>query len=501
MSESSGGAGRPQIAIGHLSHESNSFSPVPTPLAAFDPIARGHDAVLSVLEDYPSLRGFRDGSPAEWTLRGLLAAEAMPSAPVDAAAAGQLCAWIRAELDAAGRVDGVLLYLHGAMLDEDGKSLDLRVCRAVRSVLPPGVPVVVVMDLHGNLSHDLADLVQGVVAYHTNPHIDEHARAVDAAQLLGDLLQTGAPSRVEVVKPALLLPTVHMLTDRDPMARLEAAARAAEREPEVAAVAVFGGWPLADAPWAGPAVAVTATDRATARAHAQSIAAELESSREQFAVTLTPIREALARKRRRPGPLVLADVADNPGGGGTADTTDLLRHLVDAGVPGAIGCIWDPILAQRLHDKRGQRVRVAIGGRSAPQLYGEPVEAEAIVGAVGDGRFRAEGAVLDHAEVDCGPTVRLDVGRLRVVVTSQRHPANDRGFFRHVGVDPEREPLIAVKSRGHFRAEFEPIAAEVIEVDARGPTHPDLRRYAFTRVRRPIWPLDHGSALDREQHM
>jgi microcystin degradation protein MlrC len=487
MNQSSASGRR--IAVGYLSHESNSFSPIPTPLEAFEPVLRGDDVLRNGVIAFPSLRGFRDGGETDWQLRGLVAAEAMPSAPITSGAADALCRLVDTELAKLGRVDGVLFFLHGAMLCADGRSLDLEVCRVLRSRLSRTTPVVLAMDLHGNVSEDVTALVQGIVAFHTNPHIDMYERGIEAAHLLQHNL-LGQRSVVEVAKPPMLLPTVNMLTDRGPMSELESLARVAEADPEIGSVAVFGGWPLADAPWAGPSVVVTGANRGAARRYALEIADLLEERREAFLVTLAPIDRALDLAGSGSGPLVLADVADNAGGGGTSDTTDVLRHLVTTGAAGSLACIWDPQLVGEVWKKQGESIQVSIGGKCAPDLFGDPVEVKAHVAAVTDGIFRAEGAVLDYGIVDCGPTVRLDIGQLHVIVTSVRHPANDRGFFRQVGIDPEDEPLLVVKSRGHFRAEFEPIASAVVEVDARGPTHPDLSRFNFTRISRPTWPLD-----------
>jgi microcystin degradation protein MlrC len=287
-----------------------------------------------------------------------------------------------------------------------------------------------------------------------------------------------------------------MRTAEGPMRALLERGLEWEASPSIVDVSVFGGFPYADFPEAGSSIVVTATDPAAGRRCADEIGRYAWSLREDFLKLIPTVPDAVDRALEivatNPGrPVVLADVADNPGGGGSGDTTELLRELIRRQARGAASAIWDPETVERARRVGvGNAGTFRIGGRAAPELYGGPIEVQGHVAALSDGRFVGSGPVVRGQTVNCGLTARIDVGELKLVVTSVRHAANDRGYFRVAGVYPEQEPLLVIKSRGHFRADFEPIAHEIIEVDAPGAANPNLRRFAFAHVRRPIWPLD-----------
>lgn len=268
-----------------------------------------------------------------------------------------------------------------------------------------------------------------------------------------------------------------------------------EEDPRILDVSNFGGFPFADFDLAGTSILVTATDDEKGAACARDMGAFAWKIRDEFLKAIPPVQEAVEQAiliiDQSPGkPVALADVADNPGGGGSGDTPELLRELVRRGVPGSVACVWDPEtvrLAQEIGE--GNTGTFHIAGK-ATDAYGGPVEVPGTVGHLSDGQFTGEGPVVRGQPVSCGPTARIDVGDLKIVVTSIRHAANDQGYFRVAGVDPTREPMLMIKSRGHFRADFEPICHSIIEVDAPGAANPTLDRYEFKKVRRPIWPLD-----------
>jgi len=491
----------PKIAIGRISHETNTFSPVPTTLESFregegvlegDALVREHSGAKT------GLGGFLDVAAEErWQIAGTLAAGATPSGNVAAAAHAALRDRLVARLTAAGPVDGVLLHLHGAMCADGAPDAEGDICRHVRAAVGPEVPLVVELDLHGNMTAPFCESVDAVFVYRTNPHVDPYERGLDAARCLARILRGELPRpKVYIVKPPMLPPTINMRTAEGPMHDLLEDGRAWEAKPHIVDVSVFGGFPYADFDQAGTSVLVTATDPAAGRACAEAMGRRAWDLREAFLKPLPAVPEAVERALRlaagRPGkPVVLADVADNPGGGGTGDTPELLRELVRRGAAGAAACVWDPETARRAAQVGlGRTATFRIGGKVAPDAFGAPVEVQGRVAHLSDGEFVGTGPVVRGRKMHCGPTAQIDAGGLKIVVTSIRHAANDRGFFRVGGVEPEREPLLVIKSRGHFRADFEPIAHAIIEVDAPGAANPNLDRFPFAHVRRPIWPLD-----------
>lgn len=492
----------PRIAVGMISHETNTFSPIPTTLASFAEerigILEGDGLIRGLTDTKTGIGGFLDVAQAEgWQVVGTVAAGATPSANVAAAAHDDLKGRLLAHLRSAGHLDGVLLHLHGAMLAENAPDAEGDICRAVRALVGPDMPIIVELDLHGNITPEFCAVVDGVFAYNTNPHVDPYERGVETAECLARILKGNLPRpAVFISKPPMLPPTINMRTAEGPMHELLARGREWEGKPGIVDVSVFGGFPYADFDQAGTAIVVTATDPQAGRECADDMGRYAWSIRDSFLKKIPTVSEAVdlaVRLLAEPGdkPVVLADVADNPGGGGSGDTTELLHELVRRGVPGAAACVWDPeTVRQALALGVGAEGSFRIGGKAAPDAYGTPLEVRGQVANLSDGRFVGWGPVVRGRPENCGPTARIDVGNLKLVVVSIRQAANDRGYFQVAGVQPEREPLLVIKSRGHFRADFEPIARTIIEVDAPGAANPSLERFAYRKVRRPIWPLD-----------
>ncbi len=491
-----------RVAVGRISHETNTFSPIPT---NFDSFAEGRSNVSEGEEILHVFRGSKTGiggflevgEDQGWEMIGTVAADAMPSANVEAAAYNRLKGALINNLIAAGGVDAVLLHLHGAMLAENATDAEGDLCRAIRDVIGPDIPLVVELDLHGNITAEFCSVVDAVFAYNTNPHIDAYERGVEAAQCLARILNGEMPKpSVSISKPPMLPPTINMRTAEGPMQQLLERGLEWEASPNIVDVSVFGGFPYADFPQAGTSIVVTSTDPAAGKRCADEIGHFAWSIRDSFLKHIPTVPEAVDQAldlvATKPGkPVVLADVADNPGGGGSGDTTELLHELVRRQVAGAAASIWDPETVQHaIEIGVGNEGTFRIGGKAAPGQYGEPIDVRGHVAVICDGNFTGWGPVVRGQPVRCGPTARIDVGGLKLVVTTIRHAANDQGYFQVAGVQPDREPLLVIKSRGHFRADFEPIAHTIIEVDAPGAANPNLNRFEFQHLRRPMWPLD-----------
>jgi microcystin degradation protein MlrC len=308
--------------------------------------------------------------------------------------------------------------------------------------------------------------------------------------------------KVYISKPPMLPATINMRTAEGPMKALIERGDEWEAGPGIVNVSVFGGFPFADFDQAGTSIIVTATDPALGQRCADEMGRYAWSIRDDFLKSIPKVPEAVEQALQLVAkggdkPVVLADVADNPGGGGSGDTTELLRELIRRGAGGAAACVWDPAAVQQAMKLGiGGEGTFEIGGHAAGDLYGAPIEVQGRVVALSDGSFTGWGPVVRGRSVHCGPTARIDVGGLKLVVVSIRQAANDQGYFRVVGIQPERERLLVIKSRGHFRADFEPIAQTIIEVDAPGAANPNLERFEFQHVRRPIWPLDRDMEWD-----
>jgi microcystin degradation protein MlrC len=485
-----------------ISHETNSFSPVPTTLESFAGQRHGIVEGAEILERFRGTKtgigGFLEvGAGRGWEMVGTVVASATPSGNVAAAAHDALKGKLVDHLRAAMPVDGVLLHLHGAMLSDNAPDAEGDICRAVRELIGADVPLILELDLHGNITREFCEVVDGVIVYDTNPHIDAYERGLEAAALLAAIL-AGDIERlsVHIAKPPMLPPTINMRTAEGPMVKLLERGREWESGSGIVNVAVFPGFPYADFHDAGTSIVVTATGAELGERCVREMGELAWSLRDEFLKPLPGVEEAVEQALTMIAdgsderPVVLADVADNPGGGGSGDTPELLRELVRRGAQGALACLWDPeSIEEAFIAGVGSTLEFRLGGK-ASDLYGAPVVARGLVRALSDGTFTGYGPVVRGLTVQCGRTALIDVNGLKIVATTVRHAANDQGYFRVVGIQPEREPLLVIKSRGHFRADFEPIARTIIEVDAPGAANPNLERYPFQHVRRPIWPLD-----------
>jgi microcystin degradation protein MlrC len=269
-------------------------------------------------------------------------------------------------------------------------------------------------------------------------------------------------------------------------------------EGELVNLSYLAGFPPSDLFWCGPAVVAHGWSQEAADRAADALLREIVMQEPNFAVEMVSPEEGVARAmaiaRDATRPVVIADTQDNPGCGGNADTTGLLRALVEAGAEGAVlGFLCDAEAARAAHAAgEGAELRIALGGRTGPEGV-TPFEARFRVARLGSGRFRTTGVVSGGREADVGPMALLTVGGVSVAVTSKRLQALDQAPFRHLGVEPARQRILALKSTCHFRGEFEPIAEAVIVVLAPGYYGADPAKYPYRRLRpgvrlRPLGP-------------
>ncbi|MEO0821661.1 MAG: MlrC C-terminal domain-containing protein, partial [Pseudomonadota bacterium] len=360
------------------------------------------------------------------------------------------------------------------------------------------VPIALTLDLHGNVSARMAALSDILIGYRTYPHLDMYAIAREACAMLDAAMAGRRAFRTVVRQPATLLGADLGRTTApgNAMERLLAAARAAEAAAEVDAVTIFGGFPWADIPDAGPCVTVTgARDAPGLEAVADAIAAEIWETRAETSVVPLTIAEAVAKAKAGEGsgrPLVIADMTDNPGMGGYGDHVGLLRAMVEAGLEGALfaKCADPEAAAAAVAAGEGAEVTLSLGSRTDPALYGPPFETTALVERVIDGAYVNEGPMFAGLPLSLGPSALLRMGGVRAIVATNTLQVMDLNMPRAFGLAPETLDTIVVKSAQHFRAAFAPIAREIVLADSGALASPDLTRFPFSKLRRPIWPLD-----------
>lgn len=482
--------------VAMFSHETNTFSTLRTGRPQFE----AHDLRYGgeILEVYRGTGTCLGGMVDAATARGVallpsVAASASPAGPVTKDVYEEVTERIVADVRRAGRLDGVLLDLHGAMVPEGAEDGEGPLLAAVRDVVGPGVPIGVTLDFHANVSDEMVARATLLHGYKTYPHVDMAERGREAAERLLEVAAGRLRPTVAFRRPPLLPPIAGQLTARGPMRRLHDLAARMEREPGVATISIFAGFPLADIRDAGLSVYVaTHDDQALADRLADELVATAWEHRREFLHTAVPVREAVARALAADGrPVVLADIADNVGGGASGDGTEVLRELLRAGAREAtVACIWDPAAAAECaRAGAGATVTLDVGGK-VDDRHGAPLRLTGRVRAVTDGRFVFRGPMNRGLEGRLGTTAVLEVEGVKVILISLRRQTLDPEIVRAAGIDPLGEKILAVKSTVHYRAAFEPIAHAIIEVDGPGLSSSNLARFAFSRVRRPIFPLD-----------
>lgn len=495
----------PRIAIGGIIHESHSFAEEKTDLAAFQKQSLHYgDDILTAMTGTRAAIGGMIGRATElgWTLLPTAYGAAMPAGIVVQAAYEEILHELVTRLEAALPLDGVLLPLHGAMVTDEHLDAESYILEAVRAVVGPDVPIVVELDMHGNISQRTVELADVLVAFDTNPHIDPHARGVEAADILARILAGDLRPTAAYVQPPLLLSAQATGTADLPLRAVHERRAEMEAEDAVVCICVMGGYSYADMPQTGPSIIVTTNDDAElAKRYAGELAEILMEHRDASLPDFVSAEEAVAQAAATPaGPIMLVDSADNIGGGTPGDGTDALRamlahpRLQSGEIEGAV-VIADPEAVTACWDAgEGSTVTLAVGGKT-DRWHGDPVTVTGTVRALSDGSFECELPDNHFASffgntIHMGRTVWLQSGGVNTVLTERKIPPFDLAQLRGVGVIPEAQRMIAVKSAVAYRAAYLPIAAGVIEMDTAGLCSANLARFPYQHVRRPVLPLD-----------
>lgn len=481
-----------RILVAGLWHETNTFSPIATDLAAFRAYqwAEGPDMISRYAGTNTEIGGMLKGLAAVGA-RALpvLFAGAIPSGTVTRAAFEELAARI-ADAAARERLDGVLLALHGAMVADGEAEAEAALIRRVRASLPGDTPVVATYDLHANISAGLVEAADMLIGYDTFPHTDMGARGEEAALRLAAMLARGdRPAKAFRKLPMITVPQMQA-TAEPPMAAIMARVVAGERKAGVDVLSVAQGFAYADVPHLGVAVTGYGADPDAVRGEVDAIAAMVEDAREAFRPGLVPVAEAVkTASLAGGGPVVLVEPADNVGGGAPGDGTAILAEMMRQRVGGTI-VIWDP---DGVSAARG-RARYAgrVGGRALPDLHGPPVAVEGgIVFDEAAVRYARDGAYMTGQLVPMGDVVviRTDFG-LNIVLTGERVMPFDDTHLRRVGIDPAGEPVLVAKSGSAWKIAFQHIARQAIVVDTGGVCASMVERLPYTDAAAlQCWPL------------
>jgi microcystin degradation protein MlrC len=495
----------PRIAVLSFAIECNRFSPVTT-AADFetDVDIRGNQIVSEsrsgasiTLPDLPGFFTEMDRT-GQWTPVPLRVAQAQPGGPVEESFFKAFLSEIEAGLKSAMPLDAVFIAAHGAALAEGTDDPDGDLLTVMRGVVGQEIPVVSTFDLHANVSQRMVDNLSVFVGYLENPHTDIYERGVEAAQHLRECL-AGARTVVTMVKLPLVPPQISLLTSRGPYADLIKYGQT-KVGGDIMNVSVMAGFAYSDSPKNGLTAVVTArnANRDAAAALSLDIAQRAWATKERFKRDMVPMADAVqlavsvGRDKRRKA-IILADVADNPGGGGRGNTIYLLRALKAASAQQVIfGVFNDAAVAARAHALGEGATFIASFNSQEEQEFSQPFDCEVRVAKLSDGKYVGRRGVLKNVSCDMGPSALLDLGGILLVVISNRCQCMDPRQFEMFDLDIAQARVVVVKSRGHFRGGFDEFfnPPQIYEVDCPGLTSPILANFTWTKLPRPVYPLD-----------
>lgn len=489
-----------RVLIAGFKHETNTFSKLPTDLEAYRKrsLHYGEDIRAAYTGTNTEIAGFLDACERHnWEPVLSVVADATPSGLVTREAYDEIAGCILKTIEEAGPLDAILLQLHGAMVAEGFDDVQGELLNQIRKRTGNDIPIGVTLDLHANITEQVAELSTILISYRTYPHIDQHVTATKCADLIARTLNGEISPKVWVARGAQLDGVDHgRTTAPGPMQDILEMADGLIAKHGLLSASINAGFPWADIPYAGPtAIIVADAGNNGAEKSVNALRDEIWRSRETITVALISATDAIAEARKtgkRGSPFIIADFADNPGGGGYADSTGLLRAMIDAGLEdAAFSPLYDPeCVAACCEAGEGAEIELSLGGKCDPSL-GEPIAVKGSVIGLYDGGFKLEGPMSTGVRLDLGQVAVFRVGGIDILLVSNRAQNYDRQFFKAFGIEPKERAILGIKSAQHFRADYAPIASGIAVVDEGGGiTSHNFKALNYQNIRRPIWPLD-----------
>jgi microcystin degradation protein MlrC len=489
-----------RIVTGAFSHESSTFTPVPTDRASYASrfgYLRGASVLDTFRDTNTPIGGFIEGADAHgFELIPTIFAEPHPSAPTGRELFDEILGELLDGIRAAGAIDGVLLELHGSMVAEGIPDADGHILRAVRNVVGDGVPVAVQLDIHTNMSAEMIAAADVLIVRETYPEVDKAARGRECADVLMRILR-------EALRPEMRACFVPMMwgmnqvTADAPMKQTIERLHEIEARAGVVCASVATCFPLADVPCMGASVTVITDGNAElAQSCADELGAWIYDQRAQWHLPRLSTHQVLEQVHAEGRyPAVLADRDDNTGGGSPGDSTGMLRAFLEAGLRDA--CVLymvDPESVAICHAAGvGAIVELQVGGKSAP-IQGEPVAMRARVVAVSDGKYHYDGPMYAGLDATMGPSAHIEQDGLHVLLVTIREQPFDTAFARTLDLDPRQMRYVGVKSAAHFRSGFESWAG-VVHLVAEPSVHSPWA-VRFKNLGRRVYPLDEDGNFD-----
>lgn len=490
-----------RIAIARFSHETCTFCPRLTTVDDFERggVYHGHEMLNKAREVKGYIRGFIKLAKEE-------GAELVGIIDASRSWGGSSGSWLTAEcfekysteiaegLKKAGKLNGVFLSLHGAMAAENFHKPEAEVVRRVRKAVG-NIPIMVSLDLHANEDHELTDAADAVFVIKTYPHVDKEETGMTAAQWMIRTIKGEVKPTMSIMKPGVISPSVFQGTGVHPAKTIMDRCREWESLEKDVSVSVAFGFAYADVPDGGATViAVTNNDQQLADRMVEDVSDLVWKLRVPLASRRIPktkegVSKAIDFVKDGRKPVVLADHSDRLG-----DSTHILKELLEQGAENfGVSSIADPIKVEKLtrYNKVGDEVKISVGAFTGNRYSGKPVEISGIIEFLGNGDYRLTGPKDTGKLQLVGPTAVLNLGKNNhVVITSTLHQVQDSEGFSRFGINFERLDIIVLKSRVHFRAFYETVAAEIIEVDAPGLGPANLREFNYVNEPEGLFPID-----------
>jgi microcystin degradation protein MlrC len=486
-----------RVGIIGLLHESNTFIAEKTTLEHFqqDMLLTGQAMQDRLAETAHELGGFFAGLERE-SIEAVpvFAARAVPFGPITTAVFQQLLETMQTELAAAGPLDGILVAPHGATVCESIRDADGYWLVELRAKVGDSMPIIGTLDPHANLSQQMVDATNALIAYRTNPHLDQFDRGIEAAQLMAQTLRGEVRPVQHAEFPRLVINIERQMTSEPQLATLYETADASLEKTSVLSNSILLGFPYADVEQMGSAVVVvTNDDLQLAKEEARGLANQMWQQRDQLAGQFISMNEAVEQAAGQEGPVCLLDMGDNVGGGSPGDSTHLVHVIKQSAIASALACIFDPqSVQQAVNAGEGASIEMSIGGKT-DDLHGTPLSDTYTVQGIYDGRFsdtQTRHGGFTHYDQGRGAVVQSSDGRLTVLLTSKRTPPFSLVQLTSCDLDPAAFQIIVAKGVNAPVAAYAPVCSSLIRVNSPGCTTADMKQLAFEHRRKPMFPFE-----------
>jgi len=490
--------------IARFQHETNTFSPIPTPLEAFNPLW-DQDAYRDQEHARTAMGAFIQIAKQEQVeIITPVCAFSNPSGTVCAKAYERICNSIVEAVQQG--CDAVLLDLHGAMVSEDAVDGEGSLLERIK-LIAPNIPIAVALDLHANVTPIMIECSDVMLSFKTYPHIDMYETGIHAGGLLRDMLKGKIRPTMAYRQIPLLSHTLRSNTNEGAMKLVVKAAIELEKKPGVLATSILAGFSLADFKDAGMSVIVivdelSSSSNELANQSADQLQNMILEQADGFIYDSSPINTALQKARElaqsaEKGPVLLLDHSDNVMSGGPCDTTDILEAALQFGLSNiACGPFADPETVKMLIKVGvGKQAKIELGNKSGWKYRGiskSPLQLFGIVKAISDGQIQVTGPIFKGSILSMGPTVLFETADLQIVISSNRVEPYDVAVMTDLGIDLKSKAYVLLKSRMYCRPVFFPLSKGFVECDSDqgGPTSSNYDWFDFRSIRRPIYPLD-----------